>query len=103
MILIYQRMFHLCLAMIAEALHDANQYGFDLDYVPKFNWNRLKQKRDAYIQRLNGIYERNLLKDNVDYIHGKASFVSKNVVRVVNQDNSMEIEAEKILIATGNR
>ncbi|CAJ0754126.1 1555_t:CDS:10 [Entrophospora sp. SA101] len=88
-------------AMIAEALHDAKQYGFDLNSVPKFNWNYLKQKRDAYIQRLNGIYERNLLKDNVDYIHGKASFISKNVVRVVNQGNVMEVEAKKILIATG--
>lgn len=88
-------------AMIAEALHDAKQYGFDLNSAPKFNWNYLKQKRDAYIQRLNGIYEKNLLKDNVDYIHGKASFISKNVVRVVNQGNIMEVEAKKILIATG--
>ncbi|CAG8583424.1 1633_t:CDS:2, partial [Scutellospora calospora] len=88
-------------ASIAEALHDAEQYGFDLSSIPKFNWNFLKQKRDAYIKRLNGIYLNNLAKDNVEYIQGKASFVSKNVLRVEHNGQSEEIEAKKILIATG--
>ncbi|CAG8719658.1 12329_t:CDS:2, partial [Funneliformis mosseae] len=77
------------------------QYGFDLPSIPNFNWNYLKQKRDAYIKRLNGIYSNNLAKDKVDYIEGKASFVSKNVLRVEHNGSVEEIEAKKILIATG--
>ncbi|RIA87488.1 hypothetical protein C1645_713865 [Glomus cerebriforme] len=88
-------------ASIAEALHDANQYGFDLPSIPKFDWNYLKKKRDAYIKRLNGIYLSNLNKDKVDYIEGKASFVSKNVVKVEYNGSIEEITAKKILIATG--
>lgn len=84
-----------------ESLHDAKQYGFDLPSIPKFDWNYLKQKRDAYIKRLNGIYLNNLNKDKVDYIEGNASFVSKNVVKVEHNGNIEEIEAKKILIATG--
>ncbi|GES83684.1 glutathione reductase [Rhizophagus clarus] len=88
-------------ASIMEALHDAKQYGFDLPSIPKFDWNYLKQKRDAYIKRLNGIYLNNLNKDKVDYIEGSASFISKNVVKVEHNGNIEEIEAKKILIATG--
>ena|SRR6266496_2204855 len=88
-------------ASIAEALHDAKQYGFDLPSIPKFDWNYLKKKRDAYIKRLNGIYLNNLNKDKVDYIEGNACFVSKNVVKVEHNGNVEEIEAKKILIATG--
>ncbi|CAG8471680.1 27812_t:CDS:2 [Racocetra persica] len=90
-------------ASVAEALHDAQQYGFDLTSIPQFNWNLLKQKRDAYIKRLNSIYVNNLVKDNVEYIEGKASFISKNVLRVERDGQVEEIEAKKILIATGGR
>ncbi|RUS25679.1 hypothetical protein BC938DRAFT_471799 [Jimgerdemannia flammicorona] len=89
-------------ASIAEALHDAAGYGFDIP-AHNFNWNVIKNKRDAYIKRLNGIYENNLVKDNVEYIKGYASFASKNVVRIQNGDETEELEAKKILIATGGR
>ncbi|CAG8541463.1 5168_t:CDS:2 [Dentiscutata heterogama] len=90
-------------ASVAEALHDAQQYGFDLTSIPKFNWGFLKQKRDAYIKRLNNIYLNNLVKDDVEYIEGKASFVSKNKLRVERDGQVEEIEAKRILIATGSR
>ena len=47
-------------SQIAEGLHEAAGYGFD---VPGFShdWGRLKGNRDAYVERLNGIYRRNLL------------------------------------------
>lgn len=86
------------LASIAEAIHDAKEYGFPEVGPTTFDWNTLKHKRDAYIKRLNGIYERNLEKDSVEYISGLASFVSKNSVTL---GNGEEIHAKKILIATG--
>ncbi|KAF9436918.1 Glutathione reductase [Entomortierella beljakovae] len=87
-------------ASIAEAIHDAKEYGFTDVGPAKFDWFTLKNKRDAYIKRLNGIYERNLEKDSVDYISGMASFVSKNSVTL---GNGEEIYAKKILIAVGGR
>ncbi|KAF9917851.1 Glutathione reductase [Lobosporangium transversale] len=87
-------------ATIAEAIQDAKEYGFPEVGSPKFDWLTLKNKRDAYIQRLNGIYERNLQKDSVEYISGMASFVSKNSVTL---GDGQEIHAKKILIAVGGR
>jgi glutathione reductase (NADPH) len=43
-------------AAIRETLHDAKSYGFNFEEVAPFNWNMFKQKRDAYVKRLNGIY-----------------------------------------------
>ncbi|KAF9168436.1 Glutathione reductase, partial [Mortierella sp. AD010] len=87
-------------ASIADAIRDAKEYGFPEAGSTKFDWSTLKNKRDAYIKRLNGIYERNLEKDSVEYITGMASFVSKNSVTLGNGD---EIHAKKILIAVGGR
>lgn len=46
----------------------------------KLNFNAFKQNRDAYIKRLNGIYETNVKKAEIDYFEGTASFVSDKVV-----------------------
>ena len=76
----------------------APDYGFDID-VRGHDWATLKARRDAYVERLNGIYERNLDKKQVDYIAGKASFKDANTVLV----DGNPIEAERIVIATGGR
>ena len=50
-------------AAIAETIHQAKSYGFSVKETAPFDWTTFKQKRDAYILRLNGIYERNLAND----------------------------------------
>ena len=85
-------------ASIAEALHDAKSYGFDITRNAPFDWNLIKEKRDAYILRLNGIYTTNLTKDSILQINGTASFVNKNTVSV----NGVEYTSKHILIATGS-
>ncbi|KAG1141426.1 hypothetical protein G6F37_005867 [Rhizopus arrhizus] len=88
-------------ASIAESLRDAKQYGFG-DHEASFDWQFFKQKRDAYIKRLNGIYQRNLENDKIERFEGFASFVNKNTIRVQTSDTeSFELQAKKILIATG--
>ncbi|KAG0304915.1 Glutathione reductase [Dissophora globulifera] len=87
-------------ASLAEAIRDAKEYGFTEAGSTTFDWKSLKLKRDAYIKRLNGIYERNLEKDQVEYISGMASFVSKNSVTI---GDGQEIHAKKILIAVGGQ
>jgi glutathione reductase (NADPH) len=44
-----------------EMLHDARDYGYDVTNNG-FDWATVKTKRDAYILRLNGIYDTNLAK-----------------------------------------
>src|SRR5215467_4108197 len=47
-------------ADIADALEDAAEYGFRLGLAEAHDWQLLKGKRDAYVARLNAIYESNL-------------------------------------------
>lgn len=89
-------------AAIAETIHQAKPYGFNLQETAPFDWNTFKNKRDAYIKRLNGIYERNLTNDKVEYVHGFAKLLGKNEVEVTLDDGSKEvIRAKKILLAVG--
>jgi glutathione reductase (NADPH) len=76
----------------------AADYGFDI-VVNGHNWAALKGRRDAYVKRLNGIYESNLDKSGVRYIAGAASFVDAHTVAV----GKAEYRAERIVIATGGR
>ncbi|KAI4129197.1 MAG: hypothetical protein LQ338_002356 [Usnochroma carphineum] len=89
-------------AAIAETLHEAAAYGFQIKETAPFDFKTFKHKRDDYVRRLNGIYERNLANDKVEYIHGRAHLLDKNSVQVVLDDGSREtIRAKKILLATG--
>lgn len=82
----------------AHHLEHAADYGFDVS-VNGHDWNSLKARRDAYISRLNSIYENNLDKRNVEYLAGTASFVDAHTVRV----GEREVSAERIVIATGGK
>ncbi len=82
----------------AERFAHARDYGFDVE-VDGHDWGALKARRDAYIKRLNGIYERNLDNRGVEYIAGIASFRDPHTVLV----GEREITADRIVIATGGR
>lgn len=93
-------------ASIAETLHDMKHYGFsgyDSDAI-SFDWGFIKENRDKYVTRLNGIYERNLVNSGVDKILGTASLAQggKGVV-VTPGDGSTPVtyKATNILIASG--
>ena len=98
----------------AEHLREAPEYGFgDVDNkppVPKFNWPYFAEKRDAYVRRLNGIYDRNLERDQVEYLSGHGKLVGKNEVEVTlrGEDGQFNagthrITADHVVIATGGR
>lgn len=62
-----------------------------------FSWRTLKDKRDAYVARLNGIYARNLDKDGVELIRGVAKFTGNREVTV----DDTKYVADHVCIATG--
>jgi glutathione reductase (NADPH) len=83
---------------VALSLADANDYGFEVK-VGGNDWPLLKSKRDAYVLRLNGIYERNLAAKGVEYVRGAARFVDAHTVEV----NGRRLSARHIVIATGGK
>ncbi|GAA5897994.1 hypothetical protein JCM5296_001448 [Sporobolomyces johnsonii] len=99
-------------ADLREKLHQANAYGFKVpEENTQIDWPTLKEKRDKYIERLNGIYERNVAKDGVEYITGHARFVDKNTLSVAptypeskahgGSDVERQFTADRIVIAVG--
>lgn len=87
-------------ANTAEALENAPVFGFQgIPAEPAFDWAHFKRERDAYIARLNGIYENNLAKSGVTLIRGHARFVEKNLIDV----NGKTYRADHIIIATGGK
>ena len=91
-------------ASIAETLHDMKHYGFsgyESDAI-SFNWNFIKVNRDKYIERLNGIYDRNMQNSGVTKLLGTASFSGPQEVEVLDVDGNIKTyKAKHVLIATG--
>ena len=85
-------------AGLAEELRDAPDYGFALS-AGAHDWAMLKEKRDAYIRRLNGIYEGNLARRGVTLIRGRAQFSDGRTVTAAGSS----LSAPHIMIATGGR
>jgi glutathione reductase (NADPH) len=83
---------------VAEAVKYAADYGFDVT-VNGLDWQKLCASREDYINRIHQSYDRVLGNNNVDVIHGFATFVDKNTVSV----NGQHYTADHILIATGGR
>jgi glutathione reductase (NADPH) len=83
----------------AHHAHQAQQavdFGFDVE-INGHDWSALKEKRDAYIKRLNGIYASNLDRRDVTHLQGHGKFVDANTVDVDGQTYT----ADSIVIATG--
>jgi glutathione reductase (NADPH) len=85
-------------ASLAHGLDMAADYGFDITQHG-FDWQAMKQRRDAYIDRLNEIYGRNLGLDDIKIIQGHGRFVDAHGIEV----NGITYSARHILIATGGR
>lgn len=86
-------------AQVAEAIEKyAPDYGFDVT-LNQFDWSKLVQSRQAYIERIHGSYDRGLAANGVTLVEGKATFVNANTVEV----NGVKYTAKHILVATGGR
>lgn len=86
-------------ANMAWGLNHAADYGFRLGDGFRLDWADLHQRREAYIERLNGIYLRNLEKEGVALIEGFARFVDERILEV----DGKRYSADHIIIATGGR
>ena len=86
-------------AQIAESLHHYGpDYGFTSSDV-QFDFAKLRQNREAYINRARSSYDGSFKRNGVDLIEGRAHFVDAHTVSV----NGELIRAKHIVIATGAR
>lgn len=83
-------------AHIQENIDKSKDYGFDCA-VNHFDWEALVTKREAYIERLRGLYLKRFESLNIDCIRGHGEFENETTLRVNNETYS----ADDIVIATG--
>jgi len=83
-------------ATILEMIHQAAGYGYTVGET-SFSLPALKARRDAYVARLNGIYQSNLKNSGVELIVGDAKFVGPKTVAVGDKTYT----GKNILIAVG--
>lgn len=85
-------------SQFSEEFEDAAGFGWT---VPKaeFSWSRLMQAKDKEIDRLNGIYIRNLEGAGAEIIQSRGVLRDAHTVELL--EDGRTITAETILIATG--
>ncbi len=89
-------MFHA--AELAHGIEDAAGYGFDIGRRGH-DWKKLKERRDAYVVRLRGIYGDNLARRGVTLATEYARLLDRRQVAI----GAAVHEAPHIVIATGGR
>ncbi|KAH9857582.1 glutathione reductase [Lenzites betulinus] len=93
-------------ADIAEKIRHAEGYQFKGPGIgaPQFDWKTFKPLRDAYIRRLNGIYDNNVAKEGVELHHGLARVLSPSSVQVTRPDGTAyTLNTDRVVVATGGR
>ena len=83
-------------ADLAHGIADARDYGFDVT-LAGHNWRTLKDRRDAYVLRLRGIYLENLQKSGVTLLRERARIDAPGRVAIAGVGHA----AKHIVVATG--
>ena len=82
----------------SDDFEDAAGFGWTVGET-KFDWKTLVANKDKEIDRLNGIYIRNLEKAGVEIIECRATVKDPHTVHL--PDQKRDITAERILVAVG--
>lgn len=89
-------------ASFLEAAEEGAGYGVEHVSPPKLNWETLTQRRNAYVERLNTIYAKNLDNQKIERVIGVAKFVGPNEVEIMSGDEKgRRLSADHVLIAVG--
>lgn len=85
-------------SLLESIEHEAKGYGFDVS-LNSIDFSQLTKDREAYIERLNGLYADGLAKNNVDVVFGTGKFTDNHTIEVADETYT----APHILIATGGQ
>lgn len=83
-----------------HAFDEAAGFGWTAS-APCFDWKTLVANKDAEIDRLNGLYIKNLKAAGVDIIESRAVLKDAHTIHLLKENRT--VTAAKILVATGGR
>lgn len=87
-------------SLFSDAFEDAAGFGWSVGDT-SFDWSRLVENKDKEIDRLNGIYNRNLKNSGVELYQSRAVLRDAHTVHLESENKT--VTAKTILIATGGR
>ena len=82
-----------------SAFKDAEGFGYSFSEAPSYDHKRFISSLAAEVDRLSGIYRRNLNNAGVEIVDDRVVFEDAHTLRLVKSDRT--VTAEKILIAVG--
>jgi glutathione reductase (NADPH) len=82
----------------SQHFRDAKGFGWTVDWA-RFDWPTLRDAVQDEVNRLSGLYAKNLEAANVEMIDDRAVLVDAHTVRLTREGRS--VTAERILVATG--
>jgi glutathione reductase (NADPH) len=86
---------------VPEQIDYAKGFGWDVT-LREFDWHHFKNKQDAELTRLSGIYGSNLTRAGAEVIAAHAAFKDAHTLTLTTKDGAArEVTAKTILIATG--
>jgi len=88
-------------AHIAEAVHDAPDFGISVDNV-SVNWRRLVQARQQYVTDINRYWDGYVVDSNITMIRGQARLVASTGLHTIEVGDE-RFTADHIVIATGGQ
>ncbi len=83
-----------------EDFEDAAEFGWTVPPA-EFDWPSLRDKVQADVNRISGVYRRNLKGAGADIIYDRAVIKGPNTVHLVKENR--DVSARTILVATGAR
>lgn len=84
-------------AHFADDFEDALGFGWRFEAPPEVDWRMLIQRKDAELDRLEGVYRRILRENRVEVIEATGRVADAHTVEI----DGRSVSAERILIATG--
>jgi glutathione reductase (NADPH) len=88
-------------SQFGEEFDWAEGYGWSVDGA-RFDWPTLIARKDAEIDRLNGLYLQTLRNNNVELHEARAELRDAHTIALVKDGHEIgQVTADKILIATG--
>ena len=89
-------------AEVFADIQNAKDFGIKVEKA-ELNFPAVVKRKDKIVTRLVRGIDHLLDKNNVDQIDGRASFIDQKRLKIEKESETVEIEAENILIATGSQ
>jgi len=93
-----------CSATYESFLNDCNKLlkKSIIQDVEGIDVGKLRKYIDGVINKFTKYMSDEIISNNIDYMNGKARFIDAKTIEVINKNQTMTIEFDKIIIASGS-